>query len=178
MIENGRVIHSVHREDFPEAEWRENDHWEWGWVGTEDGLAAAVLTAIKVERHGEDPPLWARVQIVRSRVSGFGSEVIAHAEHELCNRAEGLITLYRSGTATPEGKVACAHLPLDPEIDRRLKAYPRKFHNWKKAGEVGPCPRHPTPIYSREEAIETGDRKLATAAALLGFGVKPRQKSD
>lgn len=85
------------------------------------------------------------------------------------------ITLYRSGTHTPEGERVCADLELDPGVKHSMKLYRRRLARVKPGD---PAPTCPTPPYRRTEAVETGHAALLTAAALLGIDVIASKLDD
>lgn len=198
MTDENRPILSVHRADFPNAEWTFFDTWDWGWVGTENGQAVAVLTATYGQRNGAgnfagDYDEWATVQYLYSRGRKFAPEIIAHAQRELKEMNPSLV-LHRSGTATPEGAAVCAHLLLDPIANYKTQRHETEMRRYRSAltlhqkqarrpgsGQAPPAPsepKHPLQPLPRSQARADGHKILLAAAGLLGIdAIEPKAET-
>jgi hypothetical protein len=193
MTDENRPILSVHRADFPDAEWTFFDTWVWGWVGVENGQAVAVLTATHSKNYGDLDAAdeWATVQYIYSRGHGFAPEIITHAKREL-DKLPFPIALCRSGTATPEGEAVCAELELDPNAQYKVSRYKTKLGDYRfkltqyekqlrrlAPGQVAPPapsePEYPLQSLSRAKARADGHKILLAASGLLGIdAIEPK----
>ncbi|MFD6106218.1 hypothetical protein ACFWFQ_26545 [Nocardia salmonicida] len=134
-----------------------NREWYWGWVAIDrhDGLAVGVLTAYYIDYFS---PPYAGVHIVHARRHrGLGVHLLTTAKRELAG-LDPPIVLYRSGTATPQGRDACLRAGLD--LDPRIEAIIARAQRTWVAG--------PKQTLTTGEALEMGRRHLEAAAQMLG----------